>query len=118
MRRSVLMLVAGVACFARGVGAKEPESGGVRSWFSGNVAMASDYSFRGISQTDRKPAIQGGLDLAHPSGIYLGTWGSSVNFGEDLSAGQRAQMELDVYGGLRRSVAGLVDLDLNATYYA
>ena len=46
---------------------------------SGNVSMASDYLFRGISQTGGDAAIQGGLDYSHSSGFYLGTWGSNVD---------------------------------------
>jgi uncharacterized protein (TIGR02001 family) len=84
---------------------------------TGNVAIASDYAFRGISQTLEKPAIQGGLDLGLPSSLYAGVWGSSVNFGEDLLAGPRAQMELDFYGGIAPSISGF-DVDLGAIYYA
>lgn len=58
---------------------------------SANVALTSDYRFRGISQTDREPAIQGGFDWSHTSGFYLGTWGSNVNFAGNL--------ELDAYAG-------------------
>jgi uncharacterized protein (TIGR02001 family) len=84
---------------------------------SGNVAIASDYAFRGISQTLEKPAVQGGFDLSVPVGLYAGVWGSSVNFGEDLAGGARAQMELDVYGGFAPSVGGF-DLDVGLLYYA
>lgn len=60
---------------------------------SGNVALASDYSFRGISQTQESPAIQGGFDVT--SGIfYAGTWGSNVDFGPEGS------LELDLYAGV------------------
>src|SRR5688572_28248818 len=73
----------------------------VASWLSGNVSLTSDYSLRGLSQTLDEPALQGGMDLRHPSGFYLGAWGSSVNFGETniTELGPRAQLELDVYGG-------------------
>lgn len=59
---------------------------------TGNVGFFSDYAFRGVSQTDEGPAIQGGFDYAHSSGFYLGTWGSNVELGD-------ASMEWDVYGG-------------------
>jgi uncharacterized protein (TIGR02001 family) len=113
------MVVAGLAaaCVVAGEAWGQGEAGGVQGWFSGNVAVQSDYLFRGISQTSTKPAIQGGLDLAVPVGIYAGIWGSSVNFGEDLSAGQRAQMEMDVYGGVRKSLDGLADVDVGVTGY-
>lgn len=94
------------------------EAGAQAVEVSGNISLGSDYTFRGISQTLEEPVVQGGLDLAGPSGVYVGMWGSSVNFGEeDLAAGPRAQMELDFYGGIAPSISGF-DLDLGAVYYA
>ena len=113
MRWNVVLLVAGSLVAARGsAGAQGPGE-----WFTGNVTVASDYAFRGISQTGSEPAIQGGMDLTHPSGVYVGGWGSSVNFGEDLTAGSRAQLELDVYAGVRKSIPKLADFDLGAVGY-
>ncbi len=63
--------------------------------FTGNVGLYSDYAFRGVSQTAAEPAIQGGFDYAHASGIYLGTWASNVT--EAFLNG--ANMEWDFYGG-------------------
>jgi uncharacterized protein (TIGR02001 family) len=70
------------------------------------VALTSDYRFRGISQTDREPAIQGGFDWAHKSGFYLGTWGSNVDFGpgatigsDEVGPSNPASLELDAYLG-------------------
>ena len=60
-----------------------------------NVGFASDYRFRGISQTFKNPAIQGGIDFAHKSGIYLGTWASNVESSELAGS----NMEWDFYGG-------------------
>lgn len=60
---------------------------------SGDLTFVSDYAFRGISQTEEAPAIQGGLTLAADSGFYLSVWGSSVDFG-----GQ-GTLELDVLLG-------------------
>ena len=99
-----------------GVGSAEgqDELDDLAEWMSGNVAVTSDYAFRGISQTLEEPAIQGGIDLEHPIGLYLGTWGSSLNFGEDMP---RAQVELDVYGGFGFSAAELFDVDLGVIYY-
>jgi len=48
---------------------------------SGDITFTSDYAFRGISQTDEAPAIQGGLTLSDESGFYVSVWGSSVDFG-------------------------------------
>ena len=64
---------------------------------SGNVALTNDYKFRGISQSDESLAIQGGFDLEHSSGFYVGIWGSSVDF--DINDGNDGSLELDLYLG-------------------
>lgn len=66
---------------------------------SGDLTFVSDYAFRGISQTEEAPAIQGGLTLAADSGFYLSVWGSSVDFG-----GQ-GTLELDVLLGWSGDIA-------------
>ena len=48
--------------------------------FTGNVGLFSQYIFRGLTQTDRQPAIQGGFDYSHSSGFYLGTWASNISW--------------------------------------
>ena len=65
---------------------------------SGNVTMASDYVFRGISQTDNQMAIQGGFDYEHESGLYIGTWASNVDSDFFYSA-KDPQVEWDIYAG-------------------
>ena len=80
--------------------------------FSANVAMTTDYIWRGISQADNGPAIQGGFDYAHASGFYLGTWGSNVDFGP----GDDASMEIDIYGGYAGEFNG-VSFDLGIIHY-
>lgn len=80
------------------------------SQFSANAAITTDYVSRGISQSDGHPAIQGGLDWAHPdTGLYAGMWGSSVDLG-------KASAEVDLYGGITRTVDKLT-WDLGALYY-
>lgn len=83
---------------------------------TGNIALTSDYVFRGISQTQNGPAIQGGFDYAHASGFYLGTWGSNVDW---VSQGYKTNnsMEIDLYGGYKTTL-GPIGLDLGViTYY-
>lgn len=70
---------------------------------TGNVALTSDYVFRGISQTGGDAALQGGLDYTHRGGFYLGTWGSNVGWIEDFQGYASGNVELDLYGGLRGS---------------
>jgi len=79
---------------------------------SANVAMTTDYVWRGISQTDNGPAIQGGIDYAHSSGFYLGTWASNVDFG----AGDDSNIEVDVYGGYGNEISGL-SYDVGIIHY-
>jgi uncharacterized protein (TIGR02001 family) len=85
--------------------------------FSANVAVTTDYDFRGISQTNRNPAIQGGFDYDLPLndllGLYLGIWGSNVDFGD----GDDSTVELDYYGGFKGTVAEIWGWDLGYIYY-
>ncbi|HEV8399450.1 MAG TPA: TorF family putative porin [Gemmatimonadales bacterium] len=82
---------------------------------SGNVALVGDYRFRGLSQTYRQPAIQGGVEYASATGGYAGAWGSNVSGNQFLNGGS---LELDLYGGYRwTGGAGKVGLDLGVLYY-
>lgn len=71
-----------------------------------NVGLVSQYVFRGISYTQEKPAVQGGADLAHSSGWYVGIWGSQIS----SKAIQNASGEIDLYGGYATAV-GDIGLD-------
>jgi|TARA_R110001606_G_scaffold86594_1_gene195936 uncharacterized protein (TIGR02001 family) len=79
---------------------------------SGNAAVTSDYRFRGVSFSDGDIAIQGGIDVAHESGFYIGTWGSSI---EDSAT--FGHTELDVYGGWSGEVASGITFDVGLLYY-
>lgn len=79
---------------------------------TGNATLASDYRFRGISQTNRDPAFQGGFDIAHSSGLYVGNWNSNVDSG--FLAG--ANLEMDFYGGFRGSFDAF-GYDVGVLYY-
>ncbi|WP_431104138.1 TorF family putative porin [Roseateles noduli] len=82
--------------------------------FTGNVAFVSDYRFRGISQTWKRPAVQAGFDYSHSSGLYLGIWASNVS-GNSYNNG--AGMEWDLYGGYKLPVTDAVTLDVGALAY-
>ncbi|MBA2960652.1 MULTISPECIES: TorF family putative porin [Ramlibacter] len=79
---------------------------------TGNVTLASDYRFRGFTQTNYGPALQGGFDIAHKSGFYVGNWNSNVK--DTLYNG--ASLEMDFYGGYKGEFSG-VGYDLGAIYY-
>jgi uncharacterized protein (TIGR02001 family) len=81
--------------------------------FTGNLGLFSEYRFRGISQTFKEPAIQGGFDYSHSSGIYLGNWNSNVSEGAGFPSGN---LEMDFYGGWKHTW-GDWGLDVGAIYY-
>lgn len=82
--------------------------------FTGNVTLATDYRFRGISQTYRGPAIQGGFDYAHSSGFYLGNWNSNVS-GNQYPDG--AGIEMDLYGGYKFTPVQDLTADIGVLRY-
>ncbi|CAN1531373.1 Conserved hypothetical protein CHP02001 [Methylophilaceae bacterium] len=69
-----------------------------------NVGLFSQYIFRGLTQTDKKPALQGGVDFSHASGLYVGAWGSNISWLEDGAYYDNSSLELDVYGGYRNTI--------------
>ncbi|HSJ79652.1 MAG TPA: TorF family putative porin [Thiobacillus sp.] len=85
---------------------------------SANVGIFSDYVFRGISQTGGDPAVQGGLDYAHSSGFYLGTWGSNVGWLEDFQGYDSGNVEIDVYAGFGGDIGSTgLTFDVGAIQY-
>lgn len=79
---------------------------------SGNAGLYSDYRFRGISQTNKYPALQGGFDFTHASGFYVGNWNSNI----DSAFYNGANLEMDFYGGFRGE-AGAFSYDAGVIYY-
>ncbi len=86
---------------------------------TGNVGFVTDYLYRGISQTSGKPALQGGFDYAHSSGLYAGIWGSNVNWIADGNPGQNisAGLEIDVYGGYKGAITDDFGFDVGLLTY-
>jgi uncharacterized protein (TIGR02001 family) len=86
---------------------------------TGNVGLFSQYIFRGLTQTNREPAIQGGFDYSHSSGFYVGTWASNISWlrdGGTYNGGGSG--EFDFYGGFKGNF-GKSDFtyDLGTLYY-
>ena len=82
---------------------------------SANLGVVTDYKFRGISQTDGSPAVQGGVDLDFGNGFYLGTWASQVDF---AYGADETKFEQDVYGGYGGQLNDTVSYDVGYIYYA
>lgn len=84
---------------------------------TGNVALTSDYRYRGLSQTRFEPALQGGADYTHTaSGLYAGVWASTIKWIDDF--GGDANVEIDLYGGKRGELAPNFSYDVGGLFYA
>ncbi|MFZ6876491.1 TorF family putative porin [Undibacterium sp. Di27W] len=81
-----------------------------------NIGVASEYRYRGISQSRLNPALQGGADYTHnPSGFYVGTWLSSIKWVKD--AGGSGEVEWDIYGGKKGEIIKDVSYDVGVLSY-
>ncbi|SHK24729.1 conserved hypothetical protein [Roseomonas rosea] len=108
--------VAAATTFALGLslacgsaGAFELESAGLTVGVTPTIS--SDYLFRGVSQTQNRPAVQGTIDIQHTTGFYVGAFASNVSF-----LGTNARQEIDAMAGWRTTLAG-VSLDLGGIAY-
>jgi uncharacterized protein (TIGR02001 family) len=114
---AAVALLAGLSTVA--VAADEPAAEVEVSPITANVTVVNDYRYRGISQSNFKPAIQGGFDYAHESGFYIGNWNSSISWigdaygpnggisGKGSTAGQvSAPIEMDFYAGFKKELIG------------
>lgn len=84
-----------------------------------NVGLFSNYVVRGLTQTNGRPAIQGGLDYSHSSGVYAGLWGSNISWLRDNGSYQSGgSLELDLYGGYKGSIGDTgIGYDVGTIYY-
>jgi uncharacterized protein (TIGR02001 family) len=88
-----------------------------------NIGVVSDYIYRGISQTRHEAAIQGGVDYAHSSGLYVGAWASNITWIKDsggvAASGSNSSptAELDTYGGYKGTIATDLTYDVGAIRY-
>ena len=81
---------------------------------SANIGVVSDYSFRGISQSNENFALQGGFDVTHESGFYAGFWGSNIDYNNT----QGGSIETDLYAGYSGTVGKLAyDVGVLGYYY-
>jgi uncharacterized protein (TIGR02001 family) len=116
---AAVALLSGLACssaFAEEAAAEAPEASPVTA----NVTVASSYIYRGITQTNNKPAIQGGFDYSHESGFYVGNWNSSISWISDgygaatngtaatskTQSTASAPVEMDFYAGFKKELIG------------
>ena len=115
-------IIAGLTAAALGTGAaqaQQPAAPEPDYTLTGNVGIFSQYIFRGLTQTNGEPALQGGFDFTHKSGFYVGTWGSNISWlrdGSSYSGG--GSLELDIYGGYKGTIGNSdFGYDVGLLYY-
>ena len=110
--RACVAMLAVAAAIPATAFAQEESSDGIT--ISGEAAVVSDYRFRGFSQNGEEFAIQGGFTVSHDSGLYIGTWGSSI----DLD-GPGGNAEIDAFIGYSTEISSGItgDIGLNAYFY-
>lgn len=84
---------------------------------SGNVTLASNYVFRGLTQTDQNPAVQAGLTLNHTCGFYAGFWGSNVSWFSDFNTTTSSGLELDLFAGYKHALGEDLSCDVGLLRY-
>ena len=120
-------LALAIAALAGGALAQSaPAPAPAPSPITANVTVVNDYRYRGMTQSNYKPAIQGGFDYAHDSGFYIGNWNSSISWINDGytadSAGNKpsAPVEMDFYAGFKKELLGagfVSDIGVLQYYY-
>lgn len=118
------------------IAAPQPPS----SPFTGNIGVVSQYVFRGLTQTNAKPALQGGIDYLHATGFYAGSWLSNISWYTEQNAGtvsvpaalsapgsagapyaagksNSASLEVDMYGGFKKTLSNDWNYDLGVIHY-
>jgi len=99
--QKALLLGASLLAGAAMAPAASAQDGASAFSLSANAALVTDYRFRGLSLSDKDMAFQGGFDVSHESGFYVGTWGSSI----ENYAG--SELELDIYAGYASQIGDL-----------
>lgn len=115
--KSILVLataLVGTAAMAQTAAPAAPEP---ESTLSFNVGVVSDYRFRSLAQTSFKPALQGGVDFAHNSGVYVGAWASNVSWIKDYVGAADGTTEIDLYGGYKGAITKDLTFDIGLITY-
>lgn len=111
-----LALAAGLLAAAAPAWAQDEPAAGTEEdapSLTANLTLTSDYRFRGQSQTMRDGAVQGGLDYAHPTGLFAGVWASSIDFDDP----QQSPAEVDFIAGYAHSFADETAASVWLAYY-
>ncbi|MCE9521711.1 MAG: TorF family putative porin [Alphaproteobacteria bacterium] len=82
--------------------------------WSATLAVTSDYRFRGQSQTQRDPALQGSIDFASETGFFAGVWASNIDFNDPGDT----SIEVDLYAGVTQAISDKTEATFKVVYYA
>lgn len=118
MRFSTLFLALPLAAVANPALAQDEPTPALT--VTGGVTVVSDYRFRGLTQTNKDPAVQGTVNLNHESGLYVGTFASSIDGGADGSTPALTNyggVEIDFYGGYTKTLSSGFGFDVGLLYY-
>ena len=115
MKKSLIALAL-VSAFAAPAFAEEAAPAAAPA-LTGNIALTSNYVFRGISQSQNKPALQGGFDYNHASGLYVGIWASNVGWVDAGGYKANNSLETDFYAGYKGAFAEDFTFDVGAIKY-
>mgnify|MGYP003131771602 FL=1 len=118
LKKKALAFAALIA-LAQPVAAQTASSDTTMSEFeiSANMTATSQYRFRGLMQSNNKPAIQGGFDISHSSGFYVGNWNSSISWLGDADPNVSAPIEMDFYAGYSAPLYGDWTIDTGVLQY-
>jgi len=109
-KTTLALAISALAGGALAQSAPAPAPAPATSPITANVTVVNDYRYRGISQSNFQPAIQGGFDYAHESGFYIGNWNSSISWISDTYAAATtpttvsAPVEMDFYAGFKKEL--------------
>ena len=111
-KTTLALAISALAGGALAQSAPAPAPAPATSPITANITVVNDYRYRGISQSNFQPAIQGGFDYAHESGFYIGNWNSSISWLSDsysvATSVQKisAPVEMDFYAGFKKELIG------------
>ena len=118
-KTTLALAISALAGGALAQSAPAPAPAPEKSPITANITVVNDYRYRGISQSNFKPAIQGGFDYAHDSGFYIGNWNSSISWIGDangnngavsgnntLGTSVSAPIDMDSYAGFKKEIIG------------
>jgi uncharacterized protein (TIGR02001 family) len=110
----------GANSFAQTAPAADAAAAAPVSTMTYNVGVVNDYRYRGLSQSGKKPALQFGADYTDKSGLYVGTWNSTIEWIKDTPAAPataKGPLETDIYGGYRGGISGDLTYDVGVLQY-